>query len=199
MTKKQPNKKAIVITRIVYTILTLAAIAAIFFFIRSIVDKRILIDRGEQAIGIVTSLETDNHVSRSGSMTTRTLNYSFTPQGSTREVVEEDFVVSKKEYEKYPQDSQIPITYLAGDSSMSAPTVSLRHMHPQSALFMYLIGISCALILTSKVNGLLRAKYKINKPGLANYLLSTGMFVMAVIIGMGIVVGTSILVSLILS
>lgn len=52
----------------------------------------------------------------------------------------------------------------------------------------------------SKIGKLLRAKYKISKePGLVNYSLSIGMFVLAVAIGMGIVVGTSSLVSVILS
>ena len=146
MIKKQPSKKTIIAIRILYTVLALAAVVAIFFFARSIADKRTLINTGEQIIGTVTTKETDNHVSRSGSMTTRTLDYAFTPRGSTEAVAKDDFVVSKKEYETYPQGSPIPITYLTSDPSMNAPTVSLRHMHPQSALFVYLIGILGACI-----------------------------------------------------
>lgn len=199
-THKQPSKKAIVATRIFIAVLILATTVAIFFFVRSIVDKRMLIDQGEQVTGTVNAQEIDIHTSRSGSMTTRTLSYTFTPKGSQEKVIRNKFNVSQKEYEKYVQNSEIPITYLPDDPLMNAPSVSLRHMHPLSALFVYYLGIFGACLLFTKVGKLLRKKYKIKKePGISNYFLSVGVFVVAVATGMGTAILTSQLISLILS
>ncbi|MNQ07665.1 hypothetical protein D3C85_204500 [compost metagenome] len=199
-THKQPSKKAMVATRIFIAVLILATIVAVFFFVRSIVDKRILIDQGEQVTGIVNTREIDIHTSRSGNMTTRTLSYTFTPKGAQEKVTRDKFNVSQKEYEKYLQDSEIPISYLPDNPSMNAPSVSLRHMHPLSALFVYYLGIFGACLLFAKVGKLLRKKYKIKKePGIPNYFLSVGVFVVAVATGMGVAILTSRLVSLLLS
>lgn len=197
---KQPNKKAVIATRILIAALILATSVAAVLFIRAIIDKRTLIDKGEEAVAIVNTQNIDNHVNRSGSIAQRTISYTFNSKEAQEKVTNNEFTVSKTEYEKYPAGSEIPVTYLPSDPSMNAPTVSLQHMSPMTLLFTYYLGIIGACTLFTKIGKLLRNKYKIAKePGVANYLLSLGVFISAVVAGMTIAVLISKLVSLLLS
>jgi hypothetical protein len=199
MTKKQPSKKAILSTRIIITTLGLIAALVIFFFVRSIADKRILLDNGVQVTGVVKAHEVDVHVSRSTSLTTRTVAYSFTPHGSKEKVTKEDFVVSKKEYEQYPEGSQISITYLPDNPSMSQPSVSLRHISTRAVPFIYLILAIVVSVAGSKPVKFLQSKYHIKSPSWSFYLTSLGGFITAFFVAAGLTVLISELVSLILS
>lgn len=199
MTKKQTSKKAIIATRIIIVILALVAVLLIFFFVRSIADKRILLDKGEQVTGVVQAHDVDVHVSRSTSLTTRTVTYSFTPHGSKEKVTKEDFVVSKKEYEQYPGGSQIPITYLPDDPSMSQPSVSLRHIPSQTVPFIYLILAIVVMISSARLVKALNAKYNIKSPSWLFYLTSLGAFMAAFFVAAGLTVLISNMVSVILS
>ena len=199
MTKKQPSKKAIIATQIIIATLGLIAALMIFFFIRSITDKRTLLDNGVQVTGVVKAHEVDVHVSRSTSLTTRTVAYSFTPRGSKEKVTKEDFVVSKKEYEQYPEGSQIPITYLPDNPSMNQPSVSLRHIPSQTVPFVYLILAIVMMIFSGKLVKSLNAKYNIKSPSWLFYLTSLGAFIAAFFVAAGLTVLISRLVSLILS
>lgn len=199
MTKKQPSKKAILSTRIIIGTLILIAGLMIFFFVRSIADKRILLDNGVQVTGVVKAHEVDVHVSRSTSLTTRTVAYSFTPHGSKEKVTKEDFVVSKKEYEQYPEGSQIPITYLPDNPSMSQPSVSLRHIPSQTVPFVYLILAIVVSVAGSKPVKFLQSKYHIKSPSWSFYLTSLVGFIAAFFVAAGLTVLISELVSLILS
>ena len=199
MTKKQPSKKAIISTRIIIATLGLIAVLMIFFFVRSIADKRTLLDNGVQVTGVVKAHEVDVHVSRSTSLTTRTVAYSFTPHGSKEKVTKNDFVVSKKEYEQYPEGGQIPITYLPDNPSMSQPSVSLRHIPTQTVPFIYLILAIVMMIFSGKLVKSLNAKYNIKSPSWLFYLTSLGAFIAAFFVAAGLTVLISRLVSLILS
>lgn len=199
MTKKQPSKKAVIATRIIIATLALIAALAIFFFVRSIADKRILLDNGEQVTGMVQAHDVDVSVSRSTSLTARKITYSFTPQSSKEEVTKKDFIVSKKEYEKYPTGSQIQITYLPGNPSMNQPSVSLRHIPSLAVPFIYLILVIVVIISCGRLVKNLQVKYKIKSPSWLFYLTSLGGFMVAFFVAAGLTVLISNLVSLILS
>lgn len=199
MTKKQPSKKAIIATRIIIATLGLIVALIILFFVRSIADKRTLLDNGVQVTGVVEAHDVDVHVSRSTSLTTRTVTYSYTPHASKEKVTKEDFVVSKKEYEQYPGGSQIPITYLPDNPSMSQPSVSLRHIPSQTVPFIYLILAIVVMISSGKLVKTLNAKYNIKSPSWLFYLTSLGAFMAAFFLAAGLTVLISKLVSLILS
>jgi hypothetical protein len=177
----------------------LVAALAIFLFVRSIADKRTLLDNGDQVMGIVRAHDVDVSVSRSTSLTTRKITYSFTPQGSKEEVTKKDFIVSKKEYEKYPTGSQIQITYLPGNPSMSQPSVSLRHIPSLAVPFIYLILVIVVIISCSRLVKSLLVKYKIKSPSWLFYLTSFGGFMVAFFVAAGLTVLIYSLASLILS
>lgn len=199
MTKKQPTRKAIISTRIIIATLALIATLVIFFFVRSIADKRTLLDNGVQVMGVVETHDVDVHVSRSTSLTTRKITYSFTPYGSTEAVTMKDFVVSKKEYEKYPAGSQVQVTYLPDNPSRSQPSVSLRHISSRAVPFIYLILAIVVIISCSKLVKNLQVKHDIKSPSWLFYLTSLGGFMVAFFAAAGLTVLVSGLVSLILS
>jgi hypothetical protein len=199
MTKRQPTKKAIVATRILIATLALIAALVIFFFVRSIVDKRTLLDNGEQVMGIVQTHDVDVSVSRSTSLTTRKITYSFTPQGSKEKVTKKDFIVSKQEYEKYPAGSQMQITYLPDSPSMNQPSVSLRHIPSLAVPFIYLIMVIVVIVSCSKLAKSLQTRHHIKSPSWLFYFTSLGGFMGAFFVAAGLTVLISNLVSLILS
>lgn len=199
MTKKQSSKKAVLATRIIIATLALAVVLAVFFFVRSLADKRTLLDSGVQVTGTVQAHDMNVSTSRGGSLTTRKITYSFTPQGSKEKVTKEDFSVSKKEYEKYPPGSEIEITYLPGNLSVSQPSVSLRHIPPLAVPFIYLILAIVVIISSNRLMKNLQAKYSIKSPSWLFYLTSLGGFVAGFFAAAGLTVLISRLVSLILS
>jgi hypothetical protein len=198
MTKKQPTRKAIISTRIIIATLALIAALVIFFFVRSIADKRTLLDNGEQATGTVQAHDVDVTTSRGGSLTNRKITYSFTPKGSGEKVTKEDFSVSRKEYEKYPTGSQIQITYLPSNPSMNQPSVSLRHMPSLAVPFIYLFLTIAVLVSCSKLIKNLQTKYGIKSPSWSFYFTSLGGFMAACFAAVGLTALVSGLISLIL-
>lgn len=199
MTKKRPSKKAILSTRIIIATFVLIAALVIFFFVSSIVDKRILLDNGEQVTGTVQAHDMDVTTSRGGSLTKRKITYSFTPHGSNEEVTTKDFSVSRKEYENYPTGSRIQITYLPTNPSMNQPSVSLRHMPSLAVPFMHLFLTIAVLVSCGKLIKNLQTKYGIKSPSWSFYFTSVGGFIVACFGGAGLTVLISSLVSLILS
>jgi hypothetical protein len=186
MVKKQKpaNKKAVIATRVFIAIFTVIAIVGIFFFARSISEKHTLIHTGEQAVGVVIKQDTDIHTNRSGSFTSRTMSYSFTPEDSKQKITKSEFNVSKKEYENYPQASAIQITYLPSDPSINQPTVSLRHIPVMSVLVIYLIGIFIASYICTKIGKVIRKKYNIKKKQ-SYWNMPIALVAVAIIVAMG--------------
>lgn len=152
-----------------------------------------------QVVGVVEAHEVDVHVSRSTSLTTRNITYSFTPYGSKEQVTKEDFAVSKKVYEKFPTGSQIQVTYMANNPSMSQPSVSLRHMPSRAVPFIYLILAILVSVSCSKPIKALYAKYHIKSPSWLFYFTSLVGFMAALFVAAGLTVLVSSVISLILS
>lgn len=199
MTKKQPTKKAVIVTRIFIAVLVLAVAMTVFFFVSSIVDKRTLLDNDQRVTGTVVSHDLHTSTSRSMSFTSRKISYSFTPKGSSEKVIQNDFYVSRKEYEKYPIGAQISVTYLPTKASMNQPSVSIGHMSPIVLNFLYLFLVIVVLIVCNKTAKNLLAKLNIKSPGWPYYILVLGGFMLAFSAAALLTVLISNLISAILS
>ncbi|HEX7483989.1 MAG TPA: DUF3592 domain-containing protein [Candidatus Saccharimonadales bacterium] len=186
MTKKQKliKKKTIILQCVLIVLLLLTIAVAVFFFSHSIANKRTLSDKGEQVNGVVEKHDLHISTSRSTSLTTRKIDYSFVPKESKEKVIKTDFNVSRVEYEKYPLGSKIPITYLPSDTSENEPTASLRHMPAIAEPFIYLTLVIVFAIFCSKIVKKLQVKYNVKQPGMLFYLTSLAGFMVAFVIAM---------------
>lgn len=183
MAKKQKDvKKQTLILKRVLVIGSLVVVAIVaFFLVRSIQEKRTLLRDGEQVMGVVEAKDVNITSSRTG-LTTREINYTFTPKGSKEKVTQDNFYVNKDDYEKYPLGSQIPITYLGGDPSINQPTVSLKHVSSLAMSFIYLFLAIITAIFLGKFVKKFQQKHNIKSPGIPFYLTSLAGFMVAFII-----------------
>jgi hypothetical protein len=150
-------------------------------------------------VGVVEERTAHTSISRSTSLTTRTLNYSFTPKGSKQKVTKNGFYVSKEEYEKYPSGSKLPITYLPSEPSKNQPDESLRHMSAIAVPFVFLALATAVAIFFSKIVIKLQAKYNIKQPSMLFYGTLLGGFMISFVIA-GVVMNLiSYLISLLLT
>ena len=197
--KKSAKKNTLILKCVLIIIVILVAAIAGYFFVRTIVDKKTLLDSGEQVVGVVEERDVHLTTARTTSLTSRMISYSFTPAGSTKRITQNDFYVSRGEYEKYSTGSQIAITYLPSDPSFNQPTKSLRHMSSKAEPFVYLILVIVLAIFSSRIVKRIQTKHNIKSPGWPFYLTSLAGFMAAFAVAGLFIIIISWLVTLVLA
>ncbi len=199
MNKTQLTAKTALHNRILTIALLLVLAIAAFFFIRSIVEKRMLLDRGETVTGIVLERDIHRSTSRSPGLMVHKISYEFIPNNTDQKVTQSDFYISKDVYDAHPDGSAISVVYLSNNPAENQPVESVRYMPTMTMNFLYLFLAIIAAIFTTKLVKRFQFKYGIKSPGWSFYLTSVLGFFGAFIIAAIATVVISKLVNLILS
>ena len=143
--KLKQKKLDTIIVVVGISLITVVAGLIVFNFLHSVMTKHALSDRGVEVMGVVDTRDVDGNAGRY-TVTRRSVDYSFTPEGQAEVVKRQDFPIFKNEYVSLDEGSPIPITYLESDPNVNEPTVALTHSSPTYFTIASLVGLFGAFV-----------------------------------------------------